>query len=410
MPELGGPDTPLGGRRLLILFPHMVFPGGALNYTLRLAEYLISRGATVGIVTLRWDPVAISVPSGVEIISAEGPLTSSLVYWCAFLLWQKKIQRLIHDWKPDLLIPQVFPSNWWGWLYRRSCKVPLIWICHEPSAFIHSRQWIDALKPWWKRLLALSLRPIFRRIDIGLGRYSDAIIANSRFTARSVEHTYHRAVAGIAYPGIDASQYFSDNTKRENALITVAALSRFKNVDFLLRVFARLVQQRPDMVYHIVGHGDEAGRLEQLAEKLGITENVIFYGRVSDEMLPALYRRSRLFLHGAVDEPFGLAPLEAIACGTPVVAHKSGGPSEFVDDTCGRLIPSLDETEWAEIIEGFLQLLEDQPAYLGPVPELSRRFSWNYSFQPVLDSILSLSGHGQSYEQSFKKDTETHNQ
>jgi D-inositol-3-phosphate glycosyltransferase len=68
----------------------------------------------------------------------------------------------------------------------------------------------------------------------------------------------------------------------------------------------------------------------------------VFHGAASDADLRELYQRSRLFLHGSVDEPFGMAPLEAIACGTPVVAHRSGGPAEFVTAECGRLVDSLE--------------------------------------------------------------------
>src|SRR4051812_3225806 len=105
-------------RRILLLLPHLVTPGGALTYTLKLAEELLSRGASVGIVTLRADEQKMTLPAGVELLSADGPLTSSLRYWLLFPLWQRRLEKLIRQWEPDCLVPQVFPANWWGWLYK----------------------------------------------------------------------------------------------------------------------------------------------------------------------------------------------------------------------------------------------------------------------------------------------------
>ena len=71
----------LGGKRVLLLFPHMVTPGGALFYTLRLAGQLREQGAVVAILTLQVDRAVLTLPAGVEVISLDGPLTSSLGYW-----------------------------------------------------------------------------------------------------------------------------------------------------------------------------------------------------------------------------------------------------------------------------------------------------------------------------------------
>ena len=196
--------SPLEGRRILLLFPHMVTPGGALAYTLRLAEQLRARGAAVGILTLRADREAMAVPPGVEIVCLDGPLTSSLGYWLFFPFWQGRIDRAIGAWRPDVLVPQVFPANWWGWLFKRNHRtMKLAWICHEPSAFIHSEAWIRALRPWWKSLLARGLRPVLARLDVSLARHCDRSLANSRFTAAEMKRVYGLDADGIARPGID---------------------------------------------------------------------------------------------------------------------------------------------------------------------------------------------------------------
>ena len=108
---------------------------------------------------------------------------------------------------------------------------------------------------------------------------------------------------------------------------------------------------------------------------LGVGDKVVFHGAVRPEQLRDLYRRSLLFLHGGIDEPFGMAPLEGIACGTPVIAHNSGGPTEYISDSCGRLVNGTGEEEWADAVTSFLRMLGTNPEYYGTVPEKACRFS-----------------------------------
>jgi glycosyltransferase involved in cell wall biosynthesis len=384
-------SQPLENTRILVLFPHMVMPGGALNYTVRLAEQLLEQGATVAILALRVDRSAFRLTPGLEVISLDGPLTSSMWYWLFFPHWQRRISRAIATWRPDVLVPQVFPSNWWGWMHkRRHPSVKLVWICHEPSAFIHSQPWIRALRPWWKSVLARILQPLLATVDISLSRHSDRIVANSRFTGSELERVYGVAPDGIAYPGIDFSVSSGMRWRKKREIITVARLTKFKRVDFLLKVFRELLKRYPDLTYNIVGTGEDEASLRGLVKSLGLEPRVIFHGAADGPTLTSLYQRASLLLHGSVGEPFGMAPLEAIACGTPVVAHCSGGPMEILNEDCGRLISSLEVEEWArEIVEylGFLFSHEDFP---DRVRECARRFDWRTSLRPALETIAGL--------------------
>lgn len=382
---------PLKDARILLLFPHMVVPGGALNYALRLAEQLLEQGAKVAILTLRVDRGAVDLPDGLEVISLNGPLTSSLYYWLFFPLWQRRISRAISAWNADVLVPQVFPANWWGWLHKKHRpQVRLVWVCQEPSAFIHSVAWIMALQPWWKSVLARGLRPFLATTDLFLARYCDRIIANSRFTASEVKRVYGVLVDGIACPGIDFPAFSDTGGQRERALITVARLTKFKRVGFLLEVFREVLKVHPDLIYHIVGQGEEELQLRELARKMGLETKVVFHGAVADLVLAGLYRKSSLFLHGSIGEPFGMAPLEAIACGTPVVAHRSGGPQEFVSEKCGRLVTSLEVEDWAREISGYLDFLFGHPGFPEQVRECARSFDWRLSLKPAVEIISGL--------------------
>jgi glycosyltransferase involved in cell wall biosynthesis len=340
---------------------------------------------------MKVDPAKYVPPSGVEMIILDGgPVTSSMRYWLLLPYWQMRLHGKITAWRPDVLLPQVFPANWWGWFYRYLHQSPrVVWVCQEPSAFIHSRAWIAALVPFWKRYLAVVLRPLLSMVDLSLSRYCDAVAANSRYTAGQVESVYGVTPDAIAYPAIDVSVFYPGGAEGRTGIVTVAKLTRFKRIDFLLRVFALVLQKCPGLTYHIVGRGEELEALKSLAEELGIAAQVSFHSSLDNAGLAELHRRSLLFLHGSVEEPFGMAPLEAIACGTPAVAHRSGGPKEFISDGCGRLIDSLSEETWCEEICRFLELLGSDRAYFERVAEGARDFTWGKTLLPIVTLVGS---------------------
>ena len=380
----------LAGKRLLILFPHMTMPGGALNYTLKLAEFLSKKGATVAILTLRNDPKYTGCP-GVELLCLDGPVTSSIWYWGLLPFWQMRLNARITEWQPDLLIPQIFPANWWGWLYKRSHpKLKLMWVCHEPSAFIHSPAWIAALRPYWKRWLASALRPLLAAIDMRLSRHTDGLLANSKHTAAMAQKVYDRGADAIIYPGIDMTLFRPGKYKDRAGIVTVAQLTRFKRIDFLLRVFAQVSEKHDHLVFNIVGRGEHEKSLRALAGELSIASRVIFHGSLDDESLARLYQRSQLFLHGSIEEPFGMAPLEAIASGTPAIAHRSGGPQEVIDLSCGRLIDSLSVEAWSAEVSQLLFTLKRQPEYFDRVSLRAESFAWQNTLAPVVPIIQHL--------------------
>lgn len=381
----------LQGARILILFPHMVTPGGALNYTLRLAGEMAEQGARVAILVLKSAESAGEVPAGVEVINLDGPLTSSLRYWLLFPCWQRKINRAVSAWNPEVVVSQVFPSNWWGWLFKKKYPgIRMVWVSHEPSAFIHSEELIAGLRPFWKRWLANGLHLPLRTTDLRLARQSDRVVANSLHTARACARVYGRRCDAVATPGIDLEVFFPGDGPREPALITVAHLVPYKNVDFLLRVFARLRARHPDLVFHIVGEGPAQGELQALAENLGLDAHVSFHDRLAQADLAALLRRMTLFLSAGAIETFGMASLEAIACGTPVVAYDSGGLREFVDERCGRLIDTLEIEDWVREIAGYLDQLATHPDAAQRVSSCARDYSWHQTLRPAVDVIAGL--------------------
>jgi glycosyltransferase involved in cell wall biosynthesis len=120
-------------------------------------------------------------------------------------------------------------------------------------------------------------------------------------------------------------------------LLCVARLAPQKGVDTAIRALPSI----PDATLLVLGEGPERARLEALAHELGVAERVLMPGRVGD--VAALYRRCEVLVHPARWEGFGLAMLEAMLAGRPVVAANAGSAPELVaDGMTGFLFPPDD--------------------------------------------------------------------
>jgi glycosyltransferase involved in cell wall biosynthesis len=121
--------------------------------------------------------------------------------------------------------------------------------------------------------------------------------------------------------------------RRENCVLTVSRVDRRKNHVRMLRVFERLVAA--GLVERWIVAGPDGHGVEEFDAALALSPvraRVERLRHVSDAQLPRLYRSARLFLFASLDEGFGLPPLEALACGAPVVAGRNSSMPEVLGD------------------------------------------------------------------------------
>ena len=164
-----------------------------------------------------------------------------------------------------------------------------------------------------------------RRWDRAASARVDRFVAISRHVQARIERYYGRE-AGVVYPPV-ATGFFTPDARggHDGYDLIVSALVPYKRVDLAVRTYARMGHP-----LKIAGVGTELEALKRLA-----APNVEFLGRVPDEGIRELYRRCR-FLVFPGEEDFGIVPLEAQACGKPVLAYGRGGLLEtVVDGTTG---------------------------------------------------------------------------
>jgi D-inositol-3-phosphate glycosyltransferase len=167
-------------------------------------------------------------------------------------------------------------------------------------------------------------------------------------------------------------------------ILFVGRIEPLKGIDTLLRAGARLAARRGDLCLTIVGGESdpsranaEQRRLQQLAQELDIGERVFWVGARGHRLLPLYYNAADLLVMPSHYESFGMVALEALACGTPVVASGVGGLSYTIEHgVSGLLAPAGDEAAFASHIDA---LLADAPArqQFGQRARLrAERFAW----------------------------------
>lgn len=193
---------------------------------------------------------------------------------------------------------------------------------HTPMRYAWDLQfeYLDAERAGWG-LKGLLLRRLLHRLRIWDHRTAagvDHFIANSGFIARRIAKAYRRE-ADVIYPPVD-TEFFAPGGKRGDYYLTLSRLWAYKRVDVLVQAFRDLDGRR----LVVVGEGPELARLRAIAGP-----NVEFAGRLAPEELRSRLQQARAFLYAAVED-FGIALVEAMACGTPAIVLRRGGAAEIV--------------------------------------------------------------------------------
>lgn len=214
------------------------------------------------------------------------------------------------------------------------------------------------------------------------------VLTNSKFTAEWIQRVYG-VTAEVLYQGIDAEFYNAGaNIPKKNQVLSVGRLSRVKGYSFLADVFASLpAEKRP--LWQIVYDDADPEYASELMRKLKACHIPFeFHCRVSERELRFLYQESQLVLCASQNEPFGMVPLEAMACGIPVIAVREGGFPETIRDGETGYLLSRDISEWQSKITRLLA--DDQTArQLGAAGRLWAESRWTWdSFTDKLTAIF----------------------
>ncbi|MCC6905425.1 MAG: glycosyltransferase family 4 protein [Anaerolineae bacterium] len=200
-------------------------------------------------------------------------------------------------------------------------------------------------------------------------RRAGRIMALSYHTAERIKALVPEAaehISVVLYP-VDSTRFHPPTGPREAGtphgryiLFAARINDPRKNTAILLEAFRRVHETHPDLKLVLCGEEPDAA-LRAVISEHGLADAVICRGAVSTDELLNLYQHAQLFALPSLQEGLGIVVLEALACGTPVVAFESGGPSGIViDGETGRLLP--DPRNSAAYAQAILGLLDDPQA------------------------------------------------
>ena len=220
--------------------------------------------------------------------------------------------------------------------------------CHSPVRYAWDlqHQYLDESKLGYspKGLLARAILHYIRNWDARSAAGVDHFVANSRFIARRIEKLYRRESA-VIYPPVSTSD-FQLQTQKEEFYVTASRLVPYKRIDLIVEAF----NQMPDKRLIVVGGGPDLERIRAIAGK-----NVRVLGHQPFKRMRRYFQMAKGFVFAA-QEDFGIVPVEAMACGTPVIAFGQGGVTETVrHGETGILFPEQTAQSICNAIEEFEQ-------------------------------------------------------
>lgn len=230
-------------------------------------------------------------------------------------------------------------------------------------------------------------------LEPAVGRSADQVVAtcsDEAFELKALGVPLQRI--SVVPCGVDVALFRPDGPVEERGrpqrVLTVSRLVRRKGVGTTIAALAALVAEGRDVELVVVGGAGVAGadlvddpeyqRLDALARSLGVRDHVTFRGQLAQHEMPAVYRSADVVVCAPWYEPFGIVPLEAMACGRPVVASSVGGLIDtVVEDGTGLHVPPRDEAEVAAAVGALL----DDPDRRGSLGRAGRaraesRYTW----------------------------------
>ncbi len=259
------------------------------------------------------------------VISRSFPVYNQINF---FFISARIAIRIAKEFKPDLIHGNIgYPGGFWSWIVSRYLKIPYV-ITEHTFIYNNFRSSIQ------KKLTLFSLKRASAVVTVSqiaskeISKYADIkvdVIAN---IVRGDKFSISPYPTGPISIGFIGGMYSPHHVK---------------GLDKLLSVLAKI---DVDFVFNIAGEGKMMTKYKKQAEELGILKQCNFFGFVSYEDVPLFMNQLHFFVNSSRFESFGIAIVEAIASGLPVVSFDNGGPSDFVNSTNGILVENQNFDEF----------------------------------------------------------------
>lgn len=332
--------------------------GGLEYHTLDLANALAGLGHRISIVTTRHPQGLLDeqLPSGVRVqyLPVGVPANYSLAWWRAL---PQAIRTLDVRERFDLIHAQDFAGMFLG-----GARCPVVSTIHGTMTsetpldrrYMRRLSVLDKVRAVCRYPSRIALMPMFRHMLLR----ADALIVDSEYTFRELvrQNRVLREKTSVIPLGIDWSRYGAVPAPPERegplGIALLGRLQEMKGIGVALDAASVLAQRGADFRMRIGGAGEYAPVLKQRIASDLLKNRVTYHGRIPDEELAGFLGSNDVFLFPDLTQPaFGLVAVEAMRCGLPVVAARSGAIPEVVTPEVGWLYEPWNVHELANVLE-----------------------------------------------------------
>ena len=376
--------------KLLIVQPYLNQRGGVDRVVLEIAKHFSAK-----ILTLEYDKSSVFSEFrdvDVEVIGKDVPFSKSLPYRAAQgLKYGYNFYNLKLEEDYDVVNPHMSPSEW---IRHKNKRV--LWYCHTPVREVYDLYNVRMQnRPKREKLLYAAFAHTYKLIAGRVTKKIEAIATNSANTQDRVKKYFGRESI-IINPGVDADKF--KNEGDEKFFLYPARILLNKRQDYAIDAFKAFIKKREANGYKLV----IAGSLSNDPEHQKYFERIKYMSKgldikiklnISDKELLKLYSTCTGVLFTAINEDFGLVPLEAMASSKPVVSVNEGGPMEtIVDGKTGFLVNSQQEMaqQMSYIVEH-----KDEAEKMGAEgrKRVENEYSWQKFFErfdPLVHQVADL--------------------
>ncbi len=250
--------------------------------------------------------------------------------------------------------------------------------CHSPMRYA----WDNAelylsqanMSGGLKGVLAKSVMNYLRKWDLKTASRPNFLIANSKFISGKIKRIYNRD-STVIYPPVDVKK-FNCVKEKSDYYLTASRMVPYKRVDLIVEAFSTMKSKK----LKVIGSGPELNKIKNLA-----ASNIEFLGYKEDKELKDLMQHSKAFVF-ASEEDFGITVVEAMACGTPVIALGKGGTAETV---INQKTGILFDSQTIESIKKAISEFEEKENLFDPkiISNHAQQFSRDIFEKRILDFV-----------------------
>jgi len=368
--------------KLLIIQPYLNIKGGVERVILEIAKHY---DATI--YTMEYDKAATFdgfKDTDIKIVGKDVPLADRLPYRASQGLrygYNFYHMKITEDY--DIANPHISPSEW-----IRHKNERVLWYCHTPPREVYDLYAVRMMQRSYKeKMLYAAMTGAYKVIAKNIVKNIEEVAANSQVTRQRIKKYYSKE-STVINPGVDYEK-FKDEGDGKYFLYP----SRFvvnKRQEYVINAFKKYVKESKSkhslVLAGTLSKDPEHMKYMQRLKGLAGSSNIKFIPNPGDKRMTELYSKSTAVLFAAINEDFGIVPLEGMASSKPVISVNEGGPTEtIINGKTGFLVTSYSEMAMR------IKQVADDPSLAKKMGKAGRaRVIKHYSWQSFFSSFDKL--------------------